>query len=509
MVERAPFGIYIVDSQFRIAQMNAGSQTGAFRNVRPVIGRDFAEAMRILWPEPVAAEIIAAFRHTLETGEPYYSPRFINPRHDVEIVEAYEWELHRMTLPDGQYGVICYYFDSTKLREAEEALRESEERLRLLGDNLPDSAVYQYVHETDGSVRFLYFSAGIERLNGVSVERRAARRGHAAPAESAGVYRAAGRGRSPQQRELSDFDMELPMRRPDGEVRWMRLHSRPRRLPDGRTIWDGVQIDITERKRAEEATCAAQSEAERYGAEMAALMDAVPAVVFIAHDVDCRHMSGSRVTQELLGLPATANFSKSAPSPERPADFRAFKDGREIPADQLPVQMAARGQEIRGYEFDLVFADGTVRTVLGDAVPLRATKTAGHAGQLARSWTSPNASGPRRRCARANAVNASGPRSWPSCSRPCPCLFSSPVTPTVSTSPATAWRTKYCGFPTATSFRCRRPRKPGRSHFRALKDGRELRLDELPAQRAARGEHVKDFEFSLAFDDGMVRHVLG
>src|SRR5262249_36952195 len=37
LVERAPFGIYIVDSQFRIAQMNAGSQTGAFRNVKPVM----------------------------------------------------------------------------------------------------------------------------------------------------------------------------------------------------------------------------------------------------------------------------------------------------------------------------------------------------------------------------------------------------------------------------------------------------------------------------------------
>ena len=47
------------------------------------------------------------------------------------------------------------------------------------------------------------------------------------------------------------------------------------------------------------------------------------------------------------------------------------------------------------------------------------------------------------------------------------------------------------------------------SHFRAIKDGRELRLDELPAQRAARGEHVKDFEFNLVFDDGATRHLLG
>ena len=41
LVERSPFGTYIVDSQFRIAMMNAASQNGAFRNVRPVIGRRF------------------------------------------------------------------------------------------------------------------------------------------------------------------------------------------------------------------------------------------------------------------------------------------------------------------------------------------------------------------------------------------------------------------------------------------------------------------------------------
>ncbi|MEE9911801.1 MAG: PAS domain S-box protein [Deltaproteobacteria bacterium] len=46
-------------------------------------------------------------------------------------------------------------------------------------------------------------------------------------------------------------------------------------------------------------------------------------------------------------------------------------------------------------------------------------------------------------------------------------------------------------------------------HFRAVKDGRELQNDELPAQRAARGIPVQDFEFSLVFDDGAVRHVLG
>jgi len=45
-------------------------------------------------------------------------------------------------------------------------------------------------------------------------------------------------------------------------------------------------------------------------------------------------------------------------------------------------------------------------------------------------------------------------------------------------------------------------------HFKIFKDGRELRLEELPAQRAARGEAIKDFELELVFDDGTVRNLL-
>ena len=136
LIERSPFGIYVVNSQFCIQYMNKGSQDAAFRNVRPVIGRNFSEAMHILWPEPTASEILSHFRHTLETGEPYYSPKFIHPRHDVEIIESYEWELQRIRLLDGQYGVICYYFDSTKLRDAERGLSEAQAKLKEYATNL-------------------------------------------------------------------------------------------------------------------------------------------------------------------------------------------------------------------------------------------------------------------------------------------------------------------------------------------------------------------------------------
>ena len=128
LVEQCPFGIYIVDAEFRIAAVNRGSQDGAFANVRPLIGRPFDEAMRVIWPEPVAAEVVREFRRTLDTGESYSSKDFVNPRADRDQVEGYEWELHRVTMPDGRPGVACYYYDSTRLRLAEAALRENDRR---------------------------------------------------------------------------------------------------------------------------------------------------------------------------------------------------------------------------------------------------------------------------------------------------------------------------------------------------------------------------------------------
>jgi PAS domain S-box-containing protein len=135
---------------------------------------------------------------------------------------------------------------------AEEAARESDERLRLLSDNLPDSALYQFTRDPDGAPRLLYVSAGIERLTGVrsddALRDASLVLGRILPEHQARL--AAAEAKS--ARELSDFDLEVPIRRVDGELRWMRIKSRPRRAPDGRVTWDGVQTDVTERKRIEE-----------------------------------------------------------------------------------------------------------------------------------------------------------------------------------------------------------------------------------------------------------------
>ena len=48
IIEQAPGGVYVVDDEFRVSQVNSESR-GVFASAEPVIGRDFNEVMRIVW----------------------------------------------------------------------------------------------------------------------------------------------------------------------------------------------------------------------------------------------------------------------------------------------------------------------------------------------------------------------------------------------------------------------------------------------------------------------------
>ena len=103
LVEKAPFGMYVVDDQFCLQQVNSRALP-VFGNAQPLPGRDFAEVIKVLWGEEVGGRIAAIFRHTLETGERYLSPPFTERRQDLGVEESYEWEVQRVTLPDGRHA---------------------------------------------------------------------------------------------------------------------------------------------------------------------------------------------------------------------------------------------------------------------------------------------------------------------------------------------------------------------------------------------------------------------
>lgn len=114
-----------------------------------------------------------------------------------------------------------------------------------------------------------------------------------------------------------------------------------------------------------------EARAQALDSELRGIMDTVPAAIWIARDPECRQITGSRASYEILRLPVAANPSLSAPHEERPAHFNVLVDGRALTPDQLPVQRAARGEHIRNFEEEVRFEDGSSRYLLGNAAPLR------------------------------------------------------------------------------------------------------------------------------------------
>ncbi len=141
----------------------------------------------------------------------------------------------------------------------EAALHENEARLRALTDNLPAGMVYQVTTGSKGTARqFLYVSGSHERLTGVPAE--------AVLADPTIPYQLLHPDDRPTMaqaeekaiRDRRPFDVQVRFRRADGELRWCRIISAPREQPDGSLTWDGIQIDTTDQKLAEEALRASE-----------------------------------------------------------------------------------------------------------------------------------------------------------------------------------------------------------------------------------------------------------
>ncbi|HTR99125.1 MAG TPA: PAS domain S-box protein, partial [Bacteroidota bacterium] len=174
------------------------------------------------------------------------------PREDGSI-DWVRWEIRPWYETQGTIGGIILFSEViTERKKSEELLRENEARFRAIGDNIPDSFVYQYTYGRDRRPRFLHVSAGVERMHGVSPDAVLADASillrKIDPAHTAAL----GAAEQKSERMLEDLDMELRIADARGEWRWMHLRSRPRRRPDGQVIWDGVATDITARRKMEE-----------------------------------------------------------------------------------------------------------------------------------------------------------------------------------------------------------------------------------------------------------------
>ncbi len=225
----------------RISHINADSQARAFRNVNPAIGRRLDDAMRILWPEPLATEIIAssATRSTPAslTARPAWSVRA-----DLDSWRPTSGSWTASPCRTGCYGVVCYFYDTTRLRVAEAEARESESvsarwpttSRNWRGSPTPEPTGSQLVNQN----WFDYTGTTLDRSGSGLAARSTI---PITPSASSTSSRTTSRG--------LDWEDTFPLRGKDGQFRWFLSRMKVIRNESGlvERIF-GTNTDVTEQR---------------------------------------------------------------------------------------------------------------------------------------------------------------------------------------------------------------------------------------------------------------------
>ncbi len=244
---QTPLGVIEWDANGRVVAWNPSAER--------IFGYAPAEArgkpVSMIVPESTWTQLQPVWQALLK-GEGGYRNRNRNVTRDGRIIEC-EWYNTPLVDERGEViGVTSLVEDITTRQQSEEALRRSEERFRSLVSTVP-GVVFQFRLHPDGHRSFPFVSERVDGLVGVSAE--AIMRDPDAFFQH--MTAAAREGLDQQlQRPLDRFtrsEYEIPVVTARGEHRWLRAYAEPTMEADGSVLFQGVVVDITERRLAEEA----------------------------------------------------------------------------------------------------------------------------------------------------------------------------------------------------------------------------------------------------------------
>ena len=151
----------------------------------------------------------------------------------------------------GEATVLGFVLDITNRKQAEAALRQSESRFQILVSNMP-GMVYCYAPSRDGLGTFTYVSSGsrelVELEPATILEDANAFLGLLHPDDWPSFQESV----AIAVKNSAVWQWEGRLITPSGKLKWVQGRSRPQQTRYERA-WDGLLLDITDRKQAEEA----------------------------------------------------------------------------------------------------------------------------------------------------------------------------------------------------------------------------------------------------------------